>query len=157
MGIAAFVLAHWGLLYLPFSAAIPPLFGKLQMNYFLPIHYHQIWGGHRAKCGRELGSYGDAEQKDIDLESQCDCTLYFIALLRGWFYVFWSISATWGYISSLYLRSGSVNCFVSCVWIQTNKSFELITTTFRIGLHDIRKTGDMWQCFQVLQWRYDLR
>lgn len=55
MGIAAFVLAHWGLLYLPLCVAVPPLFVKLHMNYLLPIHHHLIW------CGSELGAYGDTQ------------------------------------------------------------------------------------------------
>lgn len=87
MSIAAFVLAHWGLLYLPLCVAVPPLFVKLQMNYFLPIHHHPIWGGRRAKCGSELGSYGDAKQKDIDLSA----TTFHLSALTVMVLCLWSV------------------------------------------------------------------
>lgn len=76
MSIAAFVLAHWGLLYLPLRTAAPPLsFVKPQTNYFLPIHHRPIRGGRRAKCGSELGSNGDTKQKDVDSDRCCGVRL----------------------------------------------------------------------------------
>lgn len=67
--IAAFVLAHWGLLYLPLHVAIPPLFVNLQMNYFLPIHHQPIWGGRPARRGK-LGHVEMEKPKGIYLHER---------------------------------------------------------------------------------------
>lgn len=66
MGIAAFVLAHWGLLYLPLCAAVPPLFCETANELFSPNSSSPDLRRASSQMWVSSGHTETVEQKDID-------------------------------------------------------------------------------------------